>query len=267
MKTSYQLRPTDDLGHSVACIWYEESPQVHVRTQTVAFPYQELLINYGDSFRNTGAFPYAYTAAGSVLGLSQQPLYTTVQGRYRALGILFKPGGLYRLFGFTPEKPSTLRPLFGPQTTPFLQNLKEHTQGAEKVQYLQAFLRDNSRPQSIPTATQDLLTELESSSGASIQSYVQTLEQSHKTFLRSFVSVLGITPKKYRQMIQLNQALHCMVTQPEQSLTEIGYESGFYDQAHFIRTFRSLTGMTPGAYRRAVREQRVAREIPNTIYL
>ncbi len=35
-----------------------------------------------------------------------------------------------------------------------------------------------------------------------------------------------------------------------ESLTSVGYECGFYDQAHFIREFRDYTGITPGDYRR-----------------
>lgn len=34
------------------------------------------------------------------------------------------------------------------------------------------------------------------------------------------------------------------------SLTEVAHESGFYDQPHFIRTFKTFTGITPGEYRR-----------------
>lgn len=34
------------------------------------------------------------------------------------------------------------------------------------------------------------------------------------------------------------------------SLTEISYRSHFSDQPHFIRTFKKLSAMTPGAYRR-----------------
>ena len=34
------------------------------------------------------------------------------------------------------------------------------------------------------------------------------------------------------------------------SLTSIAYESGFYDQSHFIREFKSFTHLTPGEYRK-----------------
>jgi AraC-like DNA-binding protein len=29
------------------------------------------------------------------------------------------------------------------------------------------------------------------------------------------------------------------------SLTDLGYETGFYDQAHFIKEFKTFTGDTP----------------------
>ena len=32
---------------------------------------------------------------------------------------------------------------------------------------------------------------------------------------------------------------------PGQSLTQIAYECGYYDQAHFIRDFKEFTGTTP----------------------
>jgi AraC-like DNA-binding protein len=34
------------------------------------------------------------------------------------------------------------------------------------------------------------------------------------------------------------------------SQTSVAYESGFYDQSHFIREFKAFTGLTPGEYRK-----------------
>ena len=36
-------------------------------------------------------------------------------------------------------------------------------------------------------------------------------------------------------------------------VADIAAETGFYDEAHFVKTFRKSRGLTPGAYRRAHR--------------
>jgi len=36
---------------------------------------------------------------------------------------------------------------------------------------------------------------------------------------------------------------------PRESLTEIALAAGFYDQSHFAKTFKTLTGITPAQYR------------------
>ncbi len=39
---------------------------------------------------------------------------------------------------------------------------------------------------------------------------------------------------------------------PHPSLTDITYQCGFYDQAHFVRTFKLFTGLTPRQYKKAM---------------
>lgn len=58
---------------------------------------------------------------------------------------------------------------------------------------------------------------------------------------------LGLSPEKlilYKKYLAALKRLHLS----EQKLTAVGLECGFYDQSHFIRTFRLFTGMTPGNY-------------------
>jgi AraC family transcriptional regulator len=43
------------------------------------------------------------------------------------------------------------------------------------------------------------------------------------------------------------------ITQSDTPLIEIAAAAGFYDQSHFSRTFKRLTGLTPAEYRTASR--------------
>ncbi len=51
-----------------------------------------------------------------------------------------------------------------------------------------------------------------------------------------------VVHKKFRKAVALMHTQH-------QSLTEVAYNAGFYDQAHFCRIFKNFTGITAKEYR------------------
>ncbi|WP_160712845.1 helix-turn-helix domain-containing protein [Chitinophaga solisilvae] len=53
----------------------------------------------------------------------------------------------------------------------------------------------------------------------------------------------------YLRKIKVEKAISLM-QQPELSLTAIAHQCGFFDQSHFIRTFKACTGFLPGEYRK-----------------
>lgn len=53
---------------------------------------------------------------------------------------------------------------------------------------------------------------------------------------------------EYVHRLRIRAACEQMLA-PQKSLAEIGLETGFADQSHFTRAFRSITGMSPGAFR------------------
>jgi len=60
---------------------------------------------------------------------------------------------------------------------------------------------------------------------------------------------LGIPPQKLLQRLRLEHAVH-LITTTSLSMGDVSAECGFYDQASFTRQFRSVLGLTPGAYRK-----------------
>jgi AraC-like DNA-binding protein len=69
-------------------------------------------------------------------------------------------------------------------------------------------------------------------------------------FRRRFAGILHITPARYLATIRVNAAIK-LLTSTHMLLTEIAHACGFYDQSHFIRTFKRLRRQTPAQYRRA----------------
>ena len=57
---------------------------------------------------------------------------------------------------------------------------------------------------------------------------------------------MGASPKKFASIVRLKNLLQQYPNTG--SLTELAYEAGFYDQAHFIKEFKAFTGDTPENY-------------------
>lgn len=69
---------------------------------------------------------------------------------------------------------------------------------------------------------------------------------------RLFRHKLGITPKDYQKLHRLLVAISRMYRGQYEKLSDLAYDLGFSDQAHFSRSFRSFLDKTP---REFIREQ------------
>ncbi|MBS1606784.1 MAG: helix-turn-helix transcriptional regulator [Bacteroidetes bacterium] len=67
---------------------------------------------------------------------------------------------------------------------------------------------------------------------------------SERYIQKLFFDYVGITLKSFFSVQRFNKSLG-LVRSATMSLTNIAYECGYYDQAHFIKEFRSYTGLTP----------------------
>ena len=71
---------------------------------------------------------------------------------------------------------------------------------------------------------------------------------------RVFRRFIGKGIGEYVHRLRIREACELMFD-PEQSLADISCETGFADQSHFTRTFHSITGSSPGAFRALLNRQ------------
>lgn len=72
-------------------------------------------------------------------------------------------------------------------------------------------------------------------------------------FSRSFKAATGESPHQYLIRRRTERACEYLA-EGSLSLADIAYALGFSSQAHFSNTFKARQGVTPGAYRKAVRK-------------
>lgn len=65
-------------------------------------------------------------------------------------------------------------------------------------------------------------------------------------FLRVFKNAMGLTPHAYLTQLRVDAARRRLSA--GQPLAQVATETGFVDQSHFTRSFKRITGVTPGQY-------------------
>ena len=69
---------------------------------------------------------------------------------------------------------------------------------------------------------------------------------SERSLQRIFKERVGLSPKKFAEIVRLENSI-TMFGQG-MSMSEVCQEAGYYDQPHFIKSFRQYTGLTPSEF-------------------
>jgi AraC-like DNA-binding protein len=71
-----------------------------------------------------------------------------------------------------------------------------------------------------------------------------------RTLQRIFRREIGIGPKEVITRVRLQEAAERLLRSPGLACGDLAQDMGYFDQAHFIRDFKSVVGVSPEAYRR-----------------
>ncbi len=63
-----------------------------------------------------------------------------------------------------------------------------------------------------------------------------------------FKENVGLTPKGFLKIIRFQKAIQEIEACKKINWSGIAYETGYYDQAHFINDFKNFSGFTPQQY-------------------
>jgi AraC-like DNA-binding protein len=71
---------------------------------------------------------------------------------------------------------------------------------------------------------------------------------SERQLNRVFDEYVGMSLKAFSRLVRINKAIK-LLYDPANHITDVCYQSGFYDLAHFIHDFKSICTVTPQEYR------------------
>src|SRR5262249_39250867 len=82
----------------------------------------------------------------------------------------------------------------------------------------------------------------------SISTLVDQLGISHKHFISRFRHEVGLTPKLFCRVRRFHQVLAQIKSRKNVVWTEVAYNCGYFDQAHFVNDFVAFAGINPSTY-------------------
>ncbi len=175
------------------------------------------------------------------------------QGPVNRMGIRFHPGGAFQLLNLgMPEVMDgelSADDLAMQSLLQLRDQLAELTHISQRLTLIDKWLLDLVKKTNASAGLiQRLLPQLILTQQP-IEQLSAHLPISRRQLERKFQLEVGFSPNQLKQLHRVKIARTLISQQPEQSLTDIGQDAGFYDQAHFIRHFHKITGQTPGEYR------------------
>jgi AraC-like DNA-binding protein len=127
------------------------------------------------------------------------------------------------------------------------EELAESKSDEKRISAVERFLvarMNNTQPDKLVLAALALIHK--SKGKIRISELMDQLHISQSPLEKRFRKVVGTSPKKFASIVRLKNVVTSYNAQS--SLTELGYEAGFYDQAHFIKEFKTFTGETPESF-------------------
>lgn len=209
-------------------------------------------ITNGDTIRHRGDRSMKVPRL-EVLGHWDIPTKATIKKGNTCLITRFHPyaGSLFfptQVSEFTNES-IDLYDILSRESIEFYHRLMEQPLLEQKVKVLEAFLIDRLVKARRDPDKIGLVEGLCNSIGSNHESFdLRRLSAefgfSERYIQKLFLNYVGITPKSWFSVRRFNKSLG-LVRSANMSLTNIAYECGYYDQAHFIKEFKSYTGLTP----------------------
>ncbi len=252
------FEPCQDLESLVSCYWTLEVPAEHKKQKQRIVPdgCLEMAFLLGDDIkRYTSEEEFILQPRSMVIGQITKPYYIEPVGYVSTFAIQFYPYG-FANFVTTPiedlaNKDTPLASLFGEQDAKVLEGkIIQASDTKERIEVIEVFLLDRLQERStidgIVKSTVDALLLTRGSSP--IKTILKEDLSKRRQLERKFREQIGISPKQLSRIIRLQSALKMMLSRDAKSLTNIAYQSEYYDQAHFIKDFKEFTGTIPKAF-------------------
>ena len=252
----HEYAPHPSLQDTVKCLWIHEAAYPSETKQDITPDgCVELIFNFGSPYLLRTTIPPSPLPAAFIVGFQNRTIPLLLHGTVKVVAARLFAWGAMALLRDNVTALANAVTALGTDLGTLVQRLKSHvTQGQyEKARTaLEEFLI-----QQVLARTYDLkliqtaAKFLHRTKGQyRISELADSCQLSVRQLERGFHRVVGTSPKTFARTIRFQEAQRRLMFDPNADLTELAYECGYFDQAHFIKDFKTFAGRTPSEYAR-----------------
>ncbi len=247
--TKFQLQryaPSPDLSFFVQRFWtvcWDLRGQEPYCQETIPYPCVNLVFERGDSGIFgvvTGKFDHIIEDVGGVFGIK------------------FKPGAFYPFY----QRPVVMltdgvipiHEVFAVNSAELEATIMSCADASGKIALAEAMLRSKLPPEDDQVALINRIVDciIQDRSIARVEHLAERFGISKRTLQRLFSQYVGVSPKWVIKRYRLHEAAEQLATGAIVDWSGLALDLGYYDQAHFIKDFKTIVGKPPGEYAREV---------------
>ncbi|MCR8558370.1 helix-turn-helix transcriptional regulator [Mucilaginibacter sp. BJC16-A38] len=253
-----QFFPSDILKPYVRHYYIFESDS-DIEFEDTVFPSgdMELIFNLGSgTWESSVENKYLKTPGIELWGQVTKPLPIRSKGKHTMLGVKFFPhSAAYFLndeIGLFNDQISNAADVIGEPVNTLYARLLETLNPGNRIALLEAFLikqlKENEKRFFRIDKAANILTSIKKDPAENNLNNIALKHGITARYLHKLVyQNTGLSPTAFNKINRFQFSLK-LISKNDLSLTSIAYESGYFDQSHFIRDFKLFTGFTPSAY-------------------
>ncbi|GAB5525477.1 MAG: hypothetical protein Roseis2KO_33490 [Roseivirga sp.] len=246
--------PGEALHHLINCYWHIDSEgDTAVETQKIVPDgYPEIILHYGNAYEINLEGSWQAQSLHLLAGQIRHYFYLRNTGASGMIGIKLQPTALTCLFGLDQstitDKVIELSERLTQVLFPVISTLKPDLSTTAVFKQLDdIFLHLTDHTVLAPEVDTGLKLIMERNGNIGVNELTQTIGCSERKLERLFKRFVGLSPKFYARIIRLSYIFELM-QEGDKSWSDLVYDSGFYDQSHFIKNFKEFTGEDPSSY-------------------
>jgi AraC-like DNA-binding protein len=253
-----EITPEDRLKPFIKCFYLFQS-ESDAEFDDVVFPsgFTEIIFNLGQGvWASSDGTHYSITPTIELWGQVTKPMQIKSRGKHLMLGVRFFPHAagyfLKEDIGQFNNIVSDLSDVLGNTVKVLHTKLIETNDLIRRIELIEMFLLKRlSTDKKINTRIEEIGYLLHNINKNYVENNISVVASQHGITTRYLHKLIyqytGLSPKSLNKINRFQHSLK-LITKNEESLTSIAYDCGYFDQSHFIRDFKSFTGVTPSVY-------------------